>query len=57
MGKNGYWWAEGKEAGDARAQGLSAMGVRRQAAILLKPDIDGTSSGFLLDSILPTLLK
>ena len=57
MGRVLQGWEEGKEVGDARAEGLSAVGIRRQAAILLMPDIDDTGSGFLLDSILPTLLK
>ena len=43
--------------GDGRAEGLSAVGDGGQAAISLMPDIDGTGSGSLLDSILPTLLK
>ena len=43
--------------GDGRAEGLSAIGDRGQAAISLMPDIDGSGSGSLLDSILSTLLK
>ena len=43
--------------GGGRAEGSSAIGDRRQAAISLTPDIDGTASGSLLDSILSTLLK
>ena len=43
--------------GDSRAEGLSAIGDGRQAASSLTPDIDGTGSGSLLDSILSTLLK
>ena len=43
--------------GDGRAEGLSAIGDRGQAAISLTPDVDGTGSGCLLDSILSTLLK
>ena len=38
--------------GDGRAEGLSAIGDRGQAAILLTPDVDGIGSGSLLDSIL-----
>ena len=41
--------------GDGRAEG--AIGDRGQPAISLMPDIDGTGSGSLLDSILSTLLK
>ena len=43
--------------GDGRAEGLSAIGDGGQAAVALMPDIDGTGSGSLLDSILSTLLK
>ena len=43
--------------GDGRAEGLSAMGDGRQAAISLTPEVDGTGSGSLLDSILSTFLK
>ena len=43
--------------GDGRAEGLSAIGDRGKAAISLMPDIDGSGSGSLLDSILSTLLK
>ena len=43
--------------GDGRAEGLSAIGDGGQAAISLTPDVDGTGSGSLLDSILFTLLK
>ena len=43
--------------GDGRAEGWSAIGDGGQAAISLKPDVDGTGSGFLLDLILSTLLK
>ena len=42
---------------DGRAEGSSAIGDGGQAAISLTPDIDGTGSGSLLDSILSTLLK
>ena len=44
-----------EEVGDGRAEGSSAIGDERQAAISLMPDVDGTGS--LLDSILSTLLK
>ena len=43
--------------GDGRAEGSSAIGDGGQAAISLMPDVDGTSSGSLLDSLLSTLLK
>ena len=43
--------------GDGRAEGLSAIGDRGQAAISIVRDVDGTGSGSLLDSILSTLLK
>ena len=43
--------------GDGRAEGLSAIGDGGQASISLMPDIVGTGSGSLLDSILSTLLK
>ena len=48
---------EGEEVGDGRAEGSSAVGDGGQAAISLTPDIDGTGSGSLLDSILSTLWK
>ena len=47
----------GEEVGDGRAEGSSAIGDGGQAAISLTPDVDGTGSGSLLDSILSTLLK
>ena len=43
--------------GDGRAEGSSAIGDGGQAAVSLMPDIDGTGSGSLLDSILSTLLN
>ena len=43
--------------GDGKAEGSSAVGDRGKAAISLRPEVDGTGSGSLLDSILPTLLK
>ena len=42
---------------DGRAEGSSAIGDGGQAAISLTPDVDGTGSGSLMDSILSTLLK
>ena len=43
--------------GDGRAEGLSAIGDRGQAAISLTPDVDGTGSGSWPDSILSILWK
>ena len=43
--------------GDGRAEGSSIIGDGGQAAISLTPDVDGTGSPSLLDSILSTLLK
>ena len=43
--------------GDGRAEGSSAIGDGGQAVISLMPDVDGTGSGSLLDSILSTLLR
>ena len=51
-GKKGNWQ---EEVRDGRAEGPLAIGG--QAAISLMPNIDGTDSGSLLDSILPVLLK
>ena len=38
--------------GDGRAEGLSTIGDGGQATVSLMPDVDGTGSGSLLDSIL-----
>ena len=43
--------------GDGEAKGLSAIREGGQTAISLRPDVDGTGPGSLLDSILSTLLK
>ena len=43
--------------GDGRAEGSSAIGDGGQDAISLTPDVDGTGSCSLLDSILSTLLN
>ena len=43
--------------GDGRAEELSAMGDRGQAAISLMSDVDGIDSGYLLDSILSNLSR
>ena len=43
--------------GDGRAEGLSAIEDRGQAAISLTPYVDGTGSGSLLNSVLSALLK
>ena len=56
-GKKSYWLDEGAEVGGGRAEGPSAIGDWGQAAVSLTPDVDGTGSGSLLDSILSTLLK
>ena len=42
---------------DGRAEGSSAIRDGGQDIISLMPDVDGTGSGSLLDSILSTLLK
>ena len=42
---------------DGRAEGQSALGDGEQVATSLMPDIDGTGSGSLLDSMLSTVLK
>ena len=39
----------GRQGGDGRAEGLSALGDGEQAAISLTTDIDGTSPGSLLE--------
>ena len=38
--------------GDGGAEGSSAIGDGGQAAVSLTPDVDGTGSGSLLESIL-----
>ena len=43
--------------GDRRAEGSSVIGDGGKAAISVTPDIVGTSSGSLLNSILSTFLK
>ena len=43
--------------GDGRAEGTSAIGDRGQATNSPTPDVDGTDSGSLLDSILSTPMK
>ena len=48
---------KGEGVGDGRTEGSSAIGDGGQAGDSLMPDIDGTDSGSLLDSILLTLLK
>ena len=47
----------GEEVGDGRAEGSSAIGDGGQAASSRTPDIIGTGSGSLLDSVPSTLLK
>ena len=43
--------------GDGRAEGSSAIRDGGKVVMSLTPDVDGTGSGPLLDSILSTLLK
>ena len=43
--------------GDGRSKGSAAIEDKGQAAVTFMPDIDGTSSGSLLDSILFAVLK
>ena len=57
MGKKSYRLEEGEEMGDGRAVRPSAVGDGRQAAISLTPEVEGTGSGYLLDSIQSTILK
>ena len=45
----------GVEAG--RGEGWSAIRDGGQASVSLMPDVDGTGSGSLLDSVLSTLLR
>ena len=56
-GKKSCWLQEGKEVRAGRGEGLSATTAEGQAAVSLTPDVDGTPSGSLLDSILSTLLE
>ena len=56
-GRKSCWLEEGEEVGDGGAERSSAIGDGGQAAISLSPDVDGTGSGSLLDSIPSTLLK
>ena len=56
-GKESYSLEEGKEVEDGRAKGSLAIRDGGQAPVSLTPDVDGTSSGPMLDSILSTLLK
>ena len=43
--------------GDGRAERSPTIGDREQGTISLVPDVNGTGSGSLMDSILSTLLK
>ena len=43
--------------GNGRAEGSSATGDGGQAAISLTPDVDGTGSGSLLDSVLSIKMR
>jgi len=56
-GNKGYWLEEGKEVGDGRVEGSSAIGDGGKADTSLTLALDGTGSGSLLDSVLSTLLK
>ena len=56
-GKKSCWLEKGEGLGDGRPEGLSATGDRGQAVMSLTPDTDGTSFGYLLDSILSTPLE
>ena len=47
---------EGEECEMVELEGSLAIGDRMQAAMLHRPDVDGTGSGSLLDSILSALL-
>ena len=47
----------GRQVEDGRAEGLSAIGDGKQAAISLTTNIDGTGPGSLLGLVLSTLLK
>ena len=46
-----------EEVGVGRAEGSSAIEDRGQVEVSLMPDVDGTDSGSLLETILSTLLK
>ena len=43
--------------GESRVERSPAIGDRGQAEISLSPEVDGTGSGSLLNSILSTLLR
>ena len=43
--------------GDSKTEGFGGTGDGEQAAVSLIPDVDGTSIGPLLDSILSTRLE
>ena len=43
--------------GNCRDEGLSAIGGKTLSAISLMSDVDGTDSGYLLDSIVSNLLR
>ena len=55
--KKSYWLEEREEVGNGRGEGLLAIGDGGQGAISLMPDVEGTGSSSLLDSIISTLLK
>ena len=47
--KRSYQLEEGEEVGGGGAEGSSAIGDGRQAAISFMPDVDGSGSGSLLE--------
>ena len=55
--RKSYWLEDGEEVGSGRAEGSLAIGDRGQAAVLPNPDVDGTCSGFSLESIQSILLR
>ena len=57
LAHRGWHQKEGEEMGDGRAEGLSAIGDGGKATVSLAPDVDGTGSGSLLDSVLSSRLK
>ena len=50
-GEKSYWLEVGEEVRDGRAERSSA------SCNFIMPEVDGTGSSFLLDLVLPTLLK
>ena len=56
-GKKSYWLEEREEVGDGRPEGSLAIWDGVQVAVSLMPDVNGTVSRSLLNSILSTLLN